>query len=449
MTKLGWIYEPFARLSRGNRGAQPEAAAGNGLLDRRALLGRAVSYAGAAGTGVVAAATGAAAEPLRDEAWSRELDSGLPASQVPSRFEKQVARSRSNPDNLPGFGNARTPHHLLHGTITPNALHFSCNQSGVPDIDPAQHKLVIHGMVKRPLVFDLETLSRYPLVTRIAFLECAGNSGSLFSNQPLQATAQGLHGLVSNAEWTGVPLSILLDEAGVDRSARWFTAEGADSAAHHRSVPLKKAYDDAMIAIYQNGERLMPGNGYPMRLFLPGFEGNMSVKYLRRIKVTDEPAMSRTDNGYSVVLPNGKAWRFNFLQEVKSVVTHPSLGHRLDGPGYYEISGVAYSGTGSIRRVTVSADGGRTWAEAALQAPVLAKAFTRFRMPWRWDGQPAVITSRAWDDAGNEQPLRNELVAVRGETRTPLTRPGVPSPHYNATAAWGVDAKGEIAHVYA
>lgn len=449
MTMPDWVYAPFARLSRTRQIAQPEAAAGNGLIDRRALLGRGIGYAGAAGIGAVATATGTAAEPLRDDPWSRELGSGLPPIQVPSRFEKEVARTRSNPDNLPGFGNARTPHHLLNGTITPNALHFSCNQSGVPDIDPARHKLVIHGLVKRPMVLDLETLSRYPLVTRIAFLECAGNSASLFSNQPVQANAQGLHGLVANAEWTGVPLSVLLDEAGADRSAKWFVAEGADSAAHHRSVPMKKAYDDAMIAIYQNGERLMPGNGYPMRLFLPGFQGNMNVKYLRRIKVTDEPVMSRTDNGYSVLLPDGKAWRFHFLQEVKSFITHPSLGQSLKGPGYYEISGVAYSGTGSIQRVTVSADGGRTWAEAALQTPVLPKAFTRFRMPWRWDGQPAVITSRAFDDAGNEQPLRRDFVAMRGETRTPLTRPGVPSPHYNATAAWGIDPKGEITHVYA
>lgn len=269
MTKAGWIYEPLVRLPRERR---TEAVGGNGLINRRTLLGRGVSYAGAASVGAVAAATGAGAEPLRDDAWSQEFGSGLPPLQVPSRYEKHVVRTRSNPDNEPRFGNARTPHHLLNGTITPNALHFSCNQAGVPDIDPTQHKLVIHGMVKQPLVFDLETLSRYPLVSRIAFLECAGNSASLFSNQPLQETAQGLHGIVSNAEWTGVPLSILLEEAGIDRSAKWFLAEGADLLAHARSVPIKKAFDDAIVAIYQNGERLMPANGYPMRLFLPGYQ---------------------------------------------------------------------------------------------------------------------------------------------------------------------------------
>lgn len=448
MTKPSWIYAPFARLSR-KSASRVEAAAGNGLLDRRALLGRGIGYAGAAGAGVVAAATGAAAEPLKDDTWSGELGSGLTPLQTPSRFEKDAVRTRSNPDNLPGFGNARTPHHLLQGTITPNALHFSCNQAGVPEIDPARHKLVIHGMVKRPLLLDLETLARYPMVTRIGFLECAGNSASLFSNQPLQANAQGLHGLVSNAEWTGVPLSILLDEAGIDPSARWLVAEGADLLAHARSVPTKKAYDDAIIALYQNGERLMPGNGYPMRLFLPGYQGNMNVKYLRRIKAAAEPMMSHSDQGYSVLLPDGKAWRFNFLQEVKSFITHPSVGHTLKGPGYYDISGVAYSGTGRIQRVMVSADGGRSWAEAVLQTPVLPKAFTRFRLPWRWDGQPAVLTSRALDEAGNEQPLRAQFVAIRGQTKVPLTRPGVPSPHYNATTAWGIGTNGEISHVYA
>ena len=448
MTTSEWLRAPLARL-KGGRASGPEAVAGNGLMDRRALLGRGVGYAGAVSLGAVASGTGAAAEPLRDNSWSQEMGSGLTPLQAPSRFEGHVVRTRSNPDNLPGFGNARTPHHLLHGTITPNSLHFSCNQSGVPDIDPAQHKLVIHGLVKRPLEFDLETLSRYPLVTRIGFLECAGNSASLFSNQPLQANAQGLHGLASNAEWTGVPLSILLDEAGVNRSAKWFLAEGADLLTHARSVPLKKAYDDAIIAIYQNGERLMPGNGYPMRLFLPGFQGNMNVKYLRRIKVTTEPVMSRSDVGYSVLLPNGKAWQFNFLQEVKSFITQPSLGHTLKGPGYYEISGLAYSGAGRIQRVMVSADGGSSWAEAALQSPVLPKAFTRFRLPWEWKGQPAVLTSRAWDEAGHEQPLRADFVAIRGETKKPLNRPGVPSPHYNATTAWGIDANGGIAHVYA
>ena len=426
-----------------------EPVAGNGLLSRRALLGRGAVIAGAMGTS--ASLTGAATEPLKDDPWSLTMGNVTPALQTPSRFEKHVVRTLSNPNNELRNSHGRTPHHLINGTITPNSLHFSINHSGLPDIDPAKHKLVVHGKVKRPLTFDLETLSRYPLVTRMGFLECGGNSAPMFSVTPMQITAQAIHGLVSNAEWTGVPLSILLDEAGIDPTAKWLVAEGADSLALHRSVPVKKAYDDAIVAIYQNGERLMPGNGYPMRLFLPGYQGNMNVKFLRRLKVVDEPVMSYYEaKTYSQLQPDGKSWRFHFLQEVKSFITHPSFGHTMKGPGYYDISGVAYSGTGRIQRVMVSADGGQSWAEAALQAPVLPKAFTRFRMPWRWDGQPAVIMSRAWDEAGYEQPLRTDFVARRGQTKNPVTNPLIfPNQHYNSITSWGINAKGEIAHVYA
>jgi sulfane dehydrogenase subunit SoxC len=264
-------------------------------------------------------------------------------------------------------------------------------------------------------------------------------------------TAQALHGLVSNSEWTGVLLSTLLDEVGVDPKAKWFLAEGADSCALHRSVPVKKGWDDAMIALYQNGERIMPGNGYPMRLLLPGYQGNMNVKFLRRIKLIDQPAMSFYEaKTYSQVLPGEVLWRFHFLQEVKSFITHPSLGHSLKGPGYYDISGVAYSGTGRITRVMVSADGGKSWAEAALQGTPQPQAFTRFRAPWRWDGQPVVLQSRAWDEAGHVQPTRSEIVAARGQSSQPVKNPNAfINQHYNGVTSWGIDAKGEIKHVYA
>jgi sulfane dehydrogenase subunit SoxC len=428
-----------------------ERVAGNGLLDRRALLGRGVVLAGAMGAGTAGATTGAAAEPLKDEAWSLEFGSTLPAVQTPSRFEKDVVRTLSNPKGEFRNSHARTPHHLLSGTVTPNSLHFSINHCGVPDIDPALHKLVIHGKVRQPLEFSLESLSRYPLVTRMAFVECAGNSAPMFSNEPMQVTAQAIHGLVSNSEWAGVALSTLLDEAGVDRNAKWLVAEGADAQLLDRSIPMKKAYDDAIVAIYQNGERLMPGNGYPMRLLVPGYQGNMNVKFLRRIKVVEQPAMTffETKN-YSQILPGGKTWRFHFLMEVKSFITHPSFGQSLQEPGYYGISGVAYSGAGRIAKVMVSADGGKSWGEAALQGPVHDKAFTRFTMPWRWDGQPAILQSRAWDEAGNVQPLRAEFVAARGQTNKPLATPlAFPNQHYNSLTSWGIDSKGEIKHVYA
>ncbi len=427
----------------------PAVVAGNGLLDRRTFLrGGAAFAATLTGYGV---ARSAAAEPLVDAPWSRETGAVTPALQTPSRFEKHVVRALSNPKNETRTSHGRTPHHLLNGTFTPNSLHFTINHSGIPDIDPEQHRLVIHGLVRQPLEFTVESLSRYPLVSRMTLVECGGNSASMFSNEPVQATVQALHGLVSCSEWTGVRLSTLLEEAGVDPKAKWLIAEGADSLAISRSVPLKKALDDAMIALYQNGERLMPGNGYPMRLLLPGYEGNMNVKFLRRLKLVEQPAMSYYEGRtYSQILPGGKSYRFYFVQEVKSFITHPSFGLKMNGPGYYEISGIAWSGDGRIAKVMVSADGGKSWGQAALQEPVLPKAFTRFRMPWRWDGGPAVLLSRAWDDARNVQPLRAEFVAHRGQTRKPVTNPmAFTNQHYNSVTSWGIDSNGEIKHVYA
>ena len=428
---------------------QVEQVAGNGLLNRRALLRGGAVVAGAMTSG--AALTGAAAEPLQNDPWSLEKGLPVPPYQVPSRFDKDVVRTLSNPNNEFRTSHARTPHQLLQGAITPNGLFFSICHSALPDIDPAQHKLVIHGLVKQPLVYTLNSLSRYPTVTRTHFLECAGNSAPMFSSEPLQVTAQAIHGLVSNAEWTGVLLSTLLEETGIDPKATWLLAEGADAPSLHRSVPIKKALDDAMIALYQNGERIQPGNGYPMRLLLPGYQGNMNVKYVRRIKLIDQPAMSFFESKtYSQILPTGKMWLFHFTQEVKSFITHPSFGHALQGPGFYEISGVAYSGNGRISKVMVSADGGKSWAQAALQEPVMPKAFVRFRMPWRWEGQPAVLQSRAFDEAGNVQPTRAEFVAARGHTDKPLTTPlAFPNQHYNSITSWGIDSKGEIKHVYA
>lgn len=423
--------------------------AGNGLINRRALLGRGIAITGTMCT--AGAVTSAAAEPLTDAPWSLEFGQNTPPIQTPSPFEMDVTRALSNPNGEFRNSHARTPHHLLGGTVTPNGLHFSINHCGIPNIDPTQHKLVIHGMVRQPLEFTPETLSRYPLVTRMAFVECAGNSAPMFSKEPLQTTVQMLHGLVSNSEWTGVPLSTLLDEAGIDRTAKWLVAEGADAQFLDRSVPVKKAYDDALIAIYQNGEHLMPGNGYPMRLLLPGFQGNMNVKFVRRIRVIDQPAYSYFETkNYSQILPGGKTWRFHFVMEVKSFITHPSFGLSLNNPGIYAVSGLAYSGTGRISKVMVSADGGNSWGEAALQGPVHEKAFTRFVMPWRWDGQPAILQSRAYDDGGNVQPLRAEFVAARGEAANPVKTPlAFPNQHYNSITSWAVDSTGEIKHVYA
>jgi sulfane dehydrogenase subunit SoxC len=407
--------------------------AGDGLLDRRIFLASAL----AAGT----LGSSARAETLSVPPWMTIPGSPFTPYGQPSRFEDKAVRVATNPPNAPGTGAARTPLHRLDGMITPNGLHFERSHSGIPDIDPDAHRLLIHGLVKRPLVFTLEALSRYPMESRIAFIECGGNSGPLYQKDPAPLTCQALHGLVSCAEWTGVKLSTLLDEAGVDPAAKWILAEGADAAGMSRSVPLAKAMDDALIALYQNGERVRPSNGYPMRLLLPGYEGNMQVKWLRRIKATAGPMMTKDETSkYTILLPDGKSLQFVFPMEAKSVITQPSPGFTMQGPGLYQISGLAWSGYGKIANVEVSADGGNTWAPAALQQPVLSMALTRFRIPWHWNGGPAVLQSRARDDSGYVQPTRSELIAKRGNKTIY---------HFNGITSWGVAESGEVKHVYA
>jgi sulfane dehydrogenase subunit SoxC len=437
------------RDKKGTQSPPLEPVAGNGLLDRRALLQHGMVFAGAMGTGVGTALTSAAAEPLEVGPWSLAPGVPVPPYGQPSKFEQKVVRTLSNPKLEPRGSAARTPHHLLNGTITPNGLHFVIARGGQTDVDPDKHRLVIHGLVKQPMVYTLEALHRYPMVSRITFLECGGNSAPLYSKEPIQADVQALHGLVSCAEWTGIKLSTLLEEVGIDPRAKWFIAEGADLPTMNRSIPLAKALDDAMIALYQNGEAINPSNGYPMRLLLPGYEGNMNVKWLRRIKLVETPVMAINETKqYTILLPDGKAWQFYFPQEVKSFITHPSPGLNMKAPGYYEISGLAYSGNGPISKVDVSADGGKSWAPAALQAPVLSKAFTRFRMPWNWDGGPAILQSRAVDEAGNMQPTRAAFLAERGEPKTTPPVVAFTMEHFNAIASWGVDSKGEVRHVY-
>jgi len=426
-----------------------EPAAGNGLLDRRALLGRGAALAGAMGVGTFGTATGAAAEPLANDPWSVAPGVAIPAYGVPSRFEDKTVRTLTNPKGDWRTSGARTPHHLLNGTITPNGLHMVVARGGFPDIDPDKHKLLIHGRVKQPMTFTLEALHRYPMVSRVSFVECGGNGAPLWSKEPIQANVQALYGLVSCAEWTGVRLSTLLEEVGIDPQASWLVAESADSVSMHRSIPVSKAMDDAMIALYQNGERVNPSQGYPMRLLLPGYEGNMNVKWLRRIKVVDGPVMAQNESvAYTILMENGKAWRFFYPQEVKSFITHPSPGMAMKGPGFYEISGLTWSGNGRISKVEVSADGGNSWALAALQTPVLSKALTRFRMPWNWDGTPAVLLSRATDEAGNVQPSRAAFMAQRGEPKITPAVVAFPMEHCNLVSSWGVSAKGEVTNVY-
>jgi sulfane dehydrogenase subunit SoxC len=346
------------------------------------------------------------------------------------------------PSATPGTGASRTPLQDAHGILTPSGLHFERHHSGVPSLDPLTHEVIVHGLTKRPLAFSMADLRRLPSVSRIHFIECAGNSGREHTGHPGE-TAQKSHGLASCSEWTGVALRTLLDEAGVLPSARWVIAEGADAARHSRSIPIAKALDDVIVAYGQNGEALRPEQGYPLRLVVPGWEGNVSVKWLHRLELAGQPAMSRDEAAsYTDLMPDGRARWFSFEMDVKSVILRPSGGQKLAGPGFHEISGLAWSGRGPVRMVEVSVDGGRTWQRATLQGPVLDKAFTRFTLPWRWTGEDTWLLSRATDATGDRQPLRDEIVARRGMN---------PGPdgfnHYNGIKAWHVLRSGEVQHV--
>lgn len=408
-------------------------AAGNGLLDRRHFL-----TAGVAGGAALMTATAHAGSR---EPWTKLPGAGMSENGEPSPHEAH--RKRLNVGSRPGTtgsGASRTPLEHLDGIITPSRLHFERHHSGIPDIDPDRHRLAIHGLVDRPLAFSVASLTRYETVSRIQFLECSGNSGALLAPNPVQGPASQLHGLVAASEWGGVPLSALLEETGVKPAGKWLIADGADAAMMSRSVPLAKAMDDAIVALYQNGEPLRPSNGYPMRLFLPGWEGNMSVKWLRSLKITDQPGMTKDETSkYSDLRDDGIAELFSFPMGVKSVITSPSPGLSLGRPGIYQVSGIAWSGIGRIRRVEVSADGGKSWAVSALDEHVLPKSLTRFRSAWNWDGGPAVLLSRATDDAGNVQPTRAAVLAGRASNSFY---------HYNGIQAWQVSTEGELSNVY-
>jgi sulfane dehydrogenase subunit SoxC len=357
---------------------------------------------------------------------------------MPSRFEKDVIKNI--PTNLSQYLSAsgRTPLQDLDGIITPNGLFYERHHGGVPAIDPSQHRLMLHGLVNKPLIFTMDDIRRFPSESHIYFLECSANPGY---KKPYGKTASDLVGLLSCAEWTGVRLKLVLQEAGLQAGAKWVVAEGADAAALTRSIPIEKCLDDAMLVYSQNGERLRPQQGYPLRLLLPGFEGNMSVKWLRRLRVAAEPAYSREETSkYTDLMPDGSAREFTFYMEAKSIITRPSGGQRLSEPGFHEISGIAWSGHGKIKRVDVSVDDGRNWRAGQLQEPVLTRALTRFRLPWHWDGQPAIIQSRAMDETGYVQPTLNELIAVRGENYYY---------HNNAMLPWRISADGEVTNANA
>jgi sulfane dehydrogenase subunit SoxC len=411
---------------------------------RRGFLRKGAVVAGAI-LGGAGAVQKAAAAPLEIPPTAKEMGRPVPATAygMPSRFEAHVTRRRTdvfvNRQNWSDW--TMTPLQHQHGTVTPNGLIFERHHGGIPDIDPATHRLAVHGMVKQPLVFGMNDLLRYPSVSKFYFLECSGNTLADWT-KAASSTVQQTHGMLSGAEWTGIPAAWILNEAGLDPGAKWVLFEGADGSSHTRSIPLEKVMDDTLLVYAQNGEMLRPENGYPLRAFIPGWEGNVSVKWLRRIKVSDQPWHFRSETArYTDPLPEGKWRQFSFVMECKSVITRPSGGMKLERPGAYEIQGFAWSGRGRITAVDVSVDGGRNWQPATVEAPALDKALTRFRYPWTWDGSPARVQSRAMDSTGYVQPSVPEI----GRSRALVGF----IQHHNGIFPWSISASGEVKNAIA
>jgi sulfane dehydrogenase subunit SoxC len=411
----------------------------NTSLTRRDLVRSAAVVAGAAvATPIVRAfAQQQAAAPPAPPPLTVPVDptkqSGLPTAALNSRSPFE------NPGQAPPgvlTGSTNTPLQALRGTITPADLHFQRHHNGIAVIDPAKHTLTVHGLVDRPLTFRVDEIKRFPAVTRTCFIECAGNGRSAYRAPKPEMSPQDVDGMTSNSEWTGVPVSTLLREAGASGSAKWVLAEGGDAALLSRSIPMEKMLDDALIAYAQNGEAVRMANGYPLRLVLPGFEGNTCIKWVRRLKVIDQPNMSRDETSkYTDPMPDGTSRQFSFVMDAKSLITSPAYPERLTQRGWYPVTGIAWSGRGRIVRVDVSTDGGSKWNEAELIGPLLPKAHVRFQHMWEWTGQRAQLMSRAVDETGYTQPTLAEFKKVRGSGT---------DYHFNAIRTWNVAADGTV-----
>jgi sulfane dehydrogenase subunit SoxC len=378
---------------------------------RRGFLKHGAAFAGLA-VGRVATASGqtpASSQPDTPAKKLKELIAYGERSRYVTSMRIPVAE-RMSPDMFGLTFHVTTPLQDQFGIITPSSLFYVATHRGsyVPELDPSEHRLMIHGMVDRPLMFTIDELKRLPFVTRVHFIECAGNRAL-----PRHTTVQETHGLTSCAEWTGVPLSLLLREAGVQRGASWIVAEGAEEVKGASSLPLAKVMDDALVAYGMNGEPLRPQQGFPLRLIVPGFEGIHQIKYLRRIKVVDRYYMTYDDYGH--INSDPKAAALALQIGPKSVITFPSGGQRLPGAGFYEISGLAWSGAGVIRKVEISTDGGQRWHDAELRSPAYPMAHTRFGFHWEWDGKACVLMSRCTDETGTVQPTRAEVATYWNE----------------------------------
>lgn len=407
---------------------------------RRAFLKAGIAAGSAAATGVAYAA----GDPhiLEKKDWNQYPGDGVDARPYgsPSEFEKDVVRRNvpwltADPISSVNF----TPLHQLDGIITPNSLCFERHHSGIAEINPSEHRLMIHGLVEKSLILTMEDLMRFPRKNQINFLECAANTGMEWHGAQLNG-CQFTHGMIHNVMYTGVPLKILLEEAGLKGTAKWLLPEGADTSGMTRSVPLEKAMNDCLVAWKMNGEALRPEQGYPLRLVVPGWEGNMWIKWLRRIEVGDQPWHHREETSkYTDLMANGKARRFTWEMDVKSVITNPSpqapITHKS---GFTVLTGVAWSGRGTVKRVDISLDGGKNWQQARIDGPSLDKSMHRFYFEFDWDGKPLLLQSRAIDSNGNVQPTKNELRAVRGENSIY---------HNNGIQTWNVKTNGEVENV--
>jgi sulfane dehydrogenase subunit SoxC len=422
-----------------SRNENETGLSGEDAFSRRKFL--TVASAGAAGTVV----TGRAVADTLADVPPREPGADLSGHSERSKYV-QISRI---PEATPGKRNvdpsdainSKTPLDKLVGALTPSDLHYERSHAGVPELDPARHRLLVHGMAQKQLVLTVADLKAMPSVSRTVFIECTGNGWENWKKADGNLTVQNTHGLVSTNEWTGVPLKFLIDLVGKDRGSTWMLAEGGDAAGVARSIPLTdEIMDEAFVAYGQNGEPLRPAHGFPIRLVMPGFEGNLNIKWLRRLKFGDQPWMTRWETArYTQLLANGKARQFQLRMETNSVITSPS-GLMEIRPGYNRITGLAWSGHGKIAKLEISTDGAKIWQQAQLNHPVLPKAQTRFQMDWVWDGKPTKIVSRSTDEMGNVQPDRKSLIDQMGTNALF---------HYNAQQTWSIDGAGKVRNVLA
>jgi sulfane dehydrogenase subunit SoxC len=412
--------------------------------ERRSFLKNGLALLGAASASTLAAGSARGAGegvPPGVPAWTRSLGSAVNSNPygLPSSHEAHVKRRTVDwltADRIASV--SFTPLADLKGIITPSGVCFERYHAGLPEVDPDHHRLMIHGMVERPLIFTMDDLMRFPSVSMIRFLECPANGGMEWRAAQMDRL-QFSHGMLACCEWTGVPLATLLEECGVQQGARWLLAEGSDGAHMSRSIPMEKALDDALVVYAQNGEMLRPEQGYPVRLLNPGWEGNTSIKWLRRIEVGDQPWHQREETSrYTDLLPSGEARQFTFVQEANSVITFPCPEKPVSRPGKLWIEGLAWSGRGRIRHVDVSVDGGVSWREARFTSLVEPRALTRFGLEWEWSGSPALLQSRAVDETGYVQPTYQQLRAARGSSSIY---------HKNAIHTWKLHSDGSLRNV--